>query len=425
MANGFSKAEMVFWEQILVGFDANNITARNVSMYRPSAQAVERSGLTVRRPYPYIGREVTGLDVSASYQDMSEITCPVSLSDSDIRNHPFRLTAHDRNDPVRLRRIADASVQILSTMVDKDVQDTIATRGSVVVAETAQFDTYTKLSKGDTALMERETPQSTTRNLVLNPRAANAMAGDLAARQFLDGRPLSAYERASLPPIAGMNTFRANVIQQIASSASAGVTVNGANQGVTPVPFNSTGTLGAGEVDDPRSQVLVVSAASGLKLGDAITIAGVNSVGAISKKDTGQLQTFRVLALAGNNATITPAIIPANGANESQKQYATVTVEPANGAAITIINTATSQPSIFFARESVEIFSSELDTDDLGSNVSVMSEVTDSGIPILFARQGEIDDLSARYRLTVWTKAHVLQPQQAGVMLPGQGAAVG
>ena len=421
----FSKAEMIFFEDVIAKFDPNNIIARNCNKYQPSAQAVERSGLTVRRPAPWIADGTTGLDQTANFGALDELTVPITLSDSDIKNHTFSLTAHDRNDPIRLSRAAEAAVQKLSSMVDTDVQDTIKNRGSIVTAETGNFDSYLKLSKADTAFMEREVSQGASSILALNPRAANAMASDIAGRNNLDGRPLTTYERASLPPVAGFETFRSNVIANLTGSSSSGVTVNGASQDQTPVAYDSNSTPGADETDDPRVGILTVSALHGLVAGDCFTIAGVNSVGMISKKDTGQLQTFRVISVATNDLTISPAIIPADGATDVQKRYATVTTTPADSAALTVINTDDAQPSVFYCRDAVEIFTSTLDTGDLGSNVDVMQETTDSGISILFARQGAIEDLSAKYRLTCWTKAHVLDPQMAGIMLPGQNAAVG
>jgi hypothetical protein len=80
---------------------------------------------------------------------------------------------------------------------------------------------------------------------------------------------------------------------------------------------------------------------------------------------------------------------------------------------------------VFYTEPSVEIFCGQLDVGELGSNVDIMRETTDSGIEIIFARQGSIDDLSAKYRLTVWTKAHVKDGQQCGIYLPNQSASFG
>lgn len=424
MANGFSKTEMVFFEQVIEGFEPNNITVRNTTMYKPPATQVERSGLTVRRPVPYHVTDASGLDVSSSYGDLDEMTVPTGLSATNIKNVPFTLSALERNDPRRLSEAADAAVIDLSSQIDTDVQNTVKLYGSIVCAETGNFANYDALSKGDTALMEREVKQSEARCLALNPRAANAMAGNIAGRDNLDGRPLTTYERATLPPVAGFDTLRANIIQSLAGSSVTGVTVSGANQHADPVPFDTTTALTGDQVDDIRYSTLEVSAAT-LVNGDCFTIANVNSVGKLSRKDTGQLQTFRVISGGGTTTlTISPAIIPADG-DAAQERYATCTTTPANLAAITIINTDTTQPSVFWTKPAVEIMVGELDTGDLGSNVDIMMETTDSGIPIIFARQGDIDDLSAKYRLTCWTKAHVLMPEKAGIYLPNQNAAVG
>lgn len=424
MANGFSTTEMVFFENVIAGFEPNNLTVRNVNDYSPPMQALERSGLTARRPVPFHVTNADGLDVSGSYADLDELTVPTSLTTSNIKNVPFTLSATERNDKRRLQEAAKAAVIDLSSQIDTDVQTTVGQYGSLVATETGNFDSYLKLSKGDTALMEREVPQSEQRCMALNPRMANAMSGDVAGRNNLDGRALTTYERATLLPVAGFDTLRANVIQSLTGSSSTGVTVNGASQSVTPVPFQTDTALSAGEVDDPRYSVLTVSTAHGLVAGDAFTIANVYSVGKLSRKSTGQLQTFRVISVATNDLTITPAIIPADG-TAAQERYATVNTTPANSASITVLNTDTTQPSLFWTKPAVELMHGSLDVGDLGRNVAITSETTDSGITILFARQGDIDDLSAKYRLTVWCKAHVLQPEKAGILLPSQNTAFG
>ena len=54
MANAFSKEEIVFFEQVLEGFNPNNITARQVMKYMPPSTVFERSALKTFRPIPYI-----------------------------------------------------------------------------------------------------------------------------------------------------------------------------------------------------------------------------------------------------------------------------------------------------------------------------------------------------------------------------------
>lgn len=421
MSNGFSKSEKIFFEDVLQGFDPNNVTSRNCKKYEPDMQAVERSGLTVRRPIPMRAEITRGLDVSSDYKDVLELTVPSSLAQNDIKNHAFTLNALELNDPTRRQRAATAAAQGLSAEVDTDVSNRVISYGSLVATETGDFSDYDALSKGETMLMERELPATVIRSLILNPRMSRKMANELASRATDNPRDRSAYERSALPPVGGFETMKSNVLTAITGSSVTGVTVSGANQRKTPTVFDGTNSATA----DNRYQTLTVSANT-LQNGDAFTIEGVNAVGMITKKDTGQLQSFRVVSGGGTTSvTITPAIIPLDQSGTAFQKYANVTATPADTAAITILNTDTTQPSIFFAEPAVEIFHGKLAVDDLGPGVSIMRETTDSGIEIIFAKQGNVDDFSAKYRLTCWTSANVLDSQMAGIYLPGQNASFG
>jgi hypothetical protein len=94
---------------------------------------------------------------------------------------------------------------------------------------------------------------------------------------------------------------------------------------------------------------------STVKVGDAFTIAGVNSVHHISKQDTGQLKTFRITRIvtgAGGTGTveIEPPIISAGGGTRAEAEYKNVSATPANGAAITFLNTVTARPTCSSSR---------------------------------------------------------------------------
>lgn len=420
MANGFSKSEMIFFEDVLAGFDPNNITARNCKVYEPNMTAVERSGLTVRRPIPYIAEITSGLDVSAQYKDMTELTVPSTLAESNIKNHAFTLNALELNDATRRQRAAKAAAQGLAAKIDTEVSDRVAQYGSLVTTRTGDFTSYDDLAAGETQLMEREIPSTYERALVLNPRMARKMANELASRATDNSRDMDAYMRSKLPMVGSFETLKANVLTSITGAANPTVTINGAGQYKTPTVFDGTNSTAA----DNRFQTITVTNTSGsMANGDAFTIAGVYALGMVSKKSTGQLQTFRVVSGGGTTSlTITPAIIPLDVAGDAFQSYANVNTAPATGAAITRLNTASAQPSIHFCKDAVEIFHGRLAVDELGPNVSIMREVTDSGIEVIFARQGAINDLSAKYRLTCWTSVNVLEPQMCGIYLPNQAA---
>jgi hypothetical protein len=110
---------------------------------------------------------------------------------------------------------------------------------------------------------------------------------------------------------------------------------------------------------------VVSSATAGtLNQGDFITLAGVNQVNRITKTTTGVLRQFTVTAPVPAGSTsipIYPAIIPAVGG--VAQQYQTVTVSPANGAAILLVTNASSvyRKNIAYAPEAVTMATADLE----------------------------------------------------------------
>jgi hypothetical protein len=117
------------------------------------------------------------------------------------------------------------------------------------------------------------------------------------------------------------------VIKHTAGSFTAG-TVNGAGQtGPNLVTNAITGTL---------------------NVGDIITIASVNAVNFVTKQTTGMLRQFVVTSNVLNGGTqisLFPSIIPP-GAGNAPVQYQTVTVAPANAAAISLFTL----PNVIFRK---------------------------------------------------------------------------
>jgi len=170
---------------------------------------------------------------------------------------------------------------------------------------------------------------------------------------------------------------------------------------------------------DNRTQQLTVDGGTGAPaIGDAFTIANVNSIGLINKQSTGQLQTFRIVGPTAPTLitwTISPPIIAAAGGGQANKEYANVDSIPADDAAITFLNTVTQPSNIFFMNDAVEIVHGSLKTMDLdGAGVSTMRRTTDSGIEILFAKGADIRNLGTQYRLTIWFAPNVLIPDMCG-----------
>lgn len=414
MANSLTKVEAIAWEKACEAFEANNVFAQNAEVYKPSAGFAEQAGQTVRIPYANQIESSTGLDTTSQTKDITDVTVPISLAASDIKNSKFAVNAIEGNFE---RRIADnmrAAVRKLSSDVSTEIANKIIDEGSLVGTSTSTLTNYSDFAKAGTILDELEATTS-DRFMYLPPRMAAGVANELGSRATDNSRDHMAYTDGRLPHIDAFNTFKTNALKSVSGSSASGVTVNGANQNVSVVAYKSDTTPSSGTVDDPRYSVVTMSASHGLVAGDVITIAGVNRVGIDSKTNTGQLMTFRVKSVDTNDVTVSPAII-------SSGAYQNVSAAPANSAAVTVRNTADAQPAVFTTKEAVNLFCSDLNFSLLeGSNQVVLDTYTSSsGLSIAFIRWGDGDTTSTNHRLTVWCKPNVVDPTKCGILLPSQ-----
>ncbi len=422
--NAFSKEEVVFFEQVLAGFDPNNITARQVMKYQPPSTTFERSALTVFRPVPYISVNKDGLAlVTADFAATTQLSVPSTLNandtaPSDIRNVPFVMNAVELNDPLQRDRKAASAVQALSALVDRTVADAVAKRGSLYVETSAAITNYSQVAACEVEQSIRDVPIMEARTLIMNPTDYNGVSGNLANRDAPPtGVSLTAFERSQIPRVATFDSFKANFMPSLVAAAGTGWLLNGADQDHDPVATDANGN----NVDN-RTQLLTVDTGAGtVKAGDKFTIANVFSIGLINKQTTNKLQTFTIIAR--NSATeweISPAIIAAagDGGAIANQEYANVDSIPADSAPVTFLNASSAQANIFFMNRAVEIVHGSLATMDLdGAGVSTMRMSTDSGIDILFAKGADIKNLGTEYRLTMWMNANVLIPDMCGVLL--------
>ena len=433
MANAFSKEEIVFFEQVLEGFDPNNITARQVSKFHPPSTQFERSALTVHRPVPYISVNKDGLNLNTDdFADTTQLSVPSTLNanretPSDIKNVPFLMNAVELNDPLQRDRKAQSAVQALSAVVDRLIATEIANRGSLVVTSTSALTLYSQFAKCEEIMSIRDIPIMEPRTMIMNPVDYNGVASNLAARDVAPtGVSLTAFERSRIPPIATFDTFKANFQPTIqvngAFATSSVVTVSG-TQKYIPLATDANGN----NVDNRTMELTINLASAGgtINAGDAFTIDGVFVVSLINKNVTQQLQTFRAVETktfalnTPDTLEITPPIIVGGAGNsQAENEYANATLA-VDTSAITFLNTVAAPSNIFFTNGAAEIVHGSLATMELdgSAGVATMRRATDSGIEILFAKSSNINDLGTEYRLTMWMAPNVLIPDMCGIIL--------
>ncbi len=156
-----------------------------------------------------------------------------------------------------------------------------------------------------------------------------------------------------------------------------------------------------------------------MQVGDAFTIAGVNSVHQITKDTTGQPQVFRVLAVSGTTVTISPKILPVENTDVASRPYANVDAKPAESAAITILNKNAAPANLFWADGSVELMYGKL-AFPTGQGPQVMTATTEQGATLIMSYAFDHIKGVTTARFTTLYGCSVLVPEYTGIVIAGQ-----
>ena len=420
MPNAFTRQEQAIFDEMLEGFDDALVAAKTATLFNPlDAEEQARAGDRMWLPMPQIAASYDGFDQTSNFGDLTELSVPVTIGFHKVI--PQKFSAKELRVESALRNRGQAAKLKLSSDINMAIFNTVALQGSVFSKRTVAPTGFDDIALADAAFSEVGIPMG-DRVYLASPRVANAMLGNLAGRATDNSRDMNSYESAKIQGgIAGFDVLKNDQTIRLAAAAGGATTVNGANQYREPAS-TSTGANGeVGNVDNRYSDLVITAAVyASIKAGDAFTIAGVNSVHAITKEDTGQLQTFRVISKpAANTIRIAPAIISNGGATRAGAEFKNVTATPASGAALTWLNTTTAELNPFFNRGALLLLPGTYAVDP-EDGWQVMRARTDMGIGITYTRQGEINDLSVKARWEVDFGTALTNPQMAGVQMFGQ-----
>jgi len=421
MANAFSKEERVAFEDILAGFNDALVMSSLVNKYNTNGVMMERSSDTIWRPMPYIAQSYDGADATSNFGDNTQLAVPATIGYQ--KHSTALLTAKELRDLLQENRLGQAAAQKLASDINVSVLSVASNQGTIVSKRTTAAGGYADVAEAD-ALMNEQGVMMDGRNFALSSRDYNGMAADLAARQTMNNIPTEAYRRSYVGEVAGFQTFKMDYANRLTAAAGTTVTINGANQYHVPAATSTAATGETSNVDN-RYQTIAITVGGGtVKVGDAFTIAGVNAVHHITKQDTGQLKTFRIVEIvtgSGGTGTvkISPAIVSAQGGSDAEEQYKNVTATPANGAAVTFLNTVTAPVNCFWHRDAIELLPASLAVPtDAGADI--MRATTDQGVELVMQKQFDINTQKTKYRWDTLFGVALVQPEMAGIMLFSQ-----
>jgi hypothetical protein len=300
---------------------ANNVHREYVKEFKKVGQTV-----TIRKPVKFRTKDGATLDKVSIYERSDTFTISSRKHVAwDFSSLELTMTVEEYSE----RYIKPACIA-LANKVDadglalyKDVYNCVGTPGSTP-------NSFDDLALGAIRLDEEACPTQ-DRKAVLNPKASWKIAGGQIAL-FHQQMVKEAYMKGTLGFIAGFDCMM---------DQNVNVHTVGAYSG-TPL-MNGATAEGATELVTDGWDASAV-----LAEGDVFTIAGVYAVNPVSGASTGVLRRFvctsEATADGSGNMTIpiSPTIYSAS-ANETYLPYQTVDAVPADGAAITVLGTASAQ----------------------------------------------------------------------------------
>jgi hypothetical protein len=335
--------------------------------------------INIRKPTRYIGRSGQAIQI----EDQTETSVPLQLNtqfgvDIVFSSKDLLLSMDDFS-----KRFVQPAVATVANRIDSDgltlaknsTYNAVGTPGTVPSALLTYLNAGVKMDY-------EAAPKDNERFIALDPLAQATIVDGLKGLFQESDAIAEQYNSGNMGRAAGFNwSMDQNVPLHTIGAQGGTPLVDGASQtGSTLVTKGWT-----------------AAAANRLKKGDVFTIAGVYAVNPQNRTSTGQLRQFVVTSDfasdgSGNGSvSISPAINPP-GVSQQLTQYQTVDSSPADGAAITVMGTAssTSRENIAYHRDAFVLGCADM---QLPRGVDMAARVSDpdTGLSIRMVRAYDIN----------------------------------
>ncbi|WP_272659090.1 P22 phage major capsid protein family protein [Providencia sp. PROV113] len=417
MSNQLVKDLEIMFENYVESFEASCVVSKNAKKHRPNDTAMQRAGDVEWRPQRYHMNVEEGLDLTGKTPtELVQRLVPSVFKEP--KNILYTLDAREMRDPEHKTEAGRAAGQRLAAQIDSDLINMVTSRATNVITMANSTtgsqgrDLWNCAAGMDATMTAIGVPQGINRRSFWNPFNYKDLAGELGSRAYTQGVNLTAYEKAQIPPVASFDSFKTDISGRVPKGTTEALTLEAA-------PAHKVTSKDANDMPVDNRQGTITLSAAGLQVGDAFTIAGVNSVHQITKDTTDQPQVFRVLAVSGTTATISPQILPPNNADVASRPYANVDANAANGAAITILNKNAAATNLFWADGSVELMYGKL-AFPTGQGPQVMTATTEQGATLIMSYAFDHIKGVTTTRFTTLYGCSVLVPEYTGLVIAGQ-----
>lgn len=430
MSNNFNKEERVLFDAMLEAFEDKFVMLRNVTSFTTDPKTMERTSDTIWRPLPYISKIQTGFDQTSNFKTKTQLSVPMTLS--TLFSDPWEMTSKELRDSIQEGNLFKSATQGISSAINLSISNAIRDQSSIFVKRTSAAAGYDDAAKIEQAFNERGVPDN-DRVWAISTADYNGLASNLAGRQTLNGKALTAYEKAYVGQIASFDTYKLDYCGAINAAAGSGITIDTrASAGNYYVPTSTAvGINGIRQNVDNRYQTITVSSTTGVVAGDSFTIANVRAVHRITHDPVpannglnSGLQTFKVISVPSSTTlVISMPIISAQGGSDSELQYQNCYVaSEASNAAITFLNTSGGYVNPFWQKDAI-LFLPGRASQDEGKNdgAQVMRAVTEvGGVEIFMVKQYDAKTRTTFYRVDSYVGVCVAQPDMVGQIMFSQ-----
>ena len=347
---------------------------------------------SIRRPVMF---EATASS-TYSAQDIEEGIVPVTINNRqhvgfDITDEDLSLKIEDANE-----RYIKPAMEELAQVVESAIAAEYYQIPNFVGTPGTTPSTFLDIGNAGAELSKLGVPHG-DRHAFWDAETTLSLSNGLKG-VFVQGAAKTAIEEASFGRYSGFDNFESNSLKTHTVGIATGTPlVDGADQNVTYLTAKDT-----------DSQTLVTNGwtndQTGILLaGDVITLAGVNSVNRRTREDTGDLQTFTVLADADSGASTGPSTLTIAPPIIISGPYQTVTAAPANDAVITV-KTGTGgvsyKQNLAFHRNAITIAFVPLDVAEEGSGVK-QSRENFKGVSITTTKFFSGSSMTQSYRFDI------------------------
>jgi hypothetical protein len=395
MANDFKNTSLVTkWavREFLNALVMGQKIDRQLDDSRIFSGAKVGASASIRRPVMF---EATASS-TYSAQDIEEGIVPVTINNRqhvgfDITDEDLSLKIEDANE-----RYIKPAMEELAQVVESAIAAEYYQIPNFVGTPGTTPSTFLDIGNAGAELSKLGVPHG-DRHAFWDAESTLSLSNGLKG-VFVQGTAKTAIEEASFGRYSGFDNYESNSLKAHTVGVATGTPlVNGVDQNVTYLTAKDT-----------DSQTLITDGwtndtAGILKAGDIITIAGVNSVNRRTREDTGDLQTFTVLADAASGASTGPATLTIAPPIIISGPYQTVTAAPADDAVITV-KTGTGGSSykqnLAFHRNAITIAFVPLDVAEEGSGVK-QSRENYKGVSITTTKFFSGSSMTQSYRFDI------------------------